>query len=104
MARASELPELVKEFTDMSKEYLLQETVEPAKRLGKYAGMSMAAGAACAVGALFLGIGITRAIVHLMPDGSPYWEALGYLIAVIVLGGIAGLLVRAGSRGPVKGV
>lgn len=104
MARATELPELVKEFTDMSKEYLLQETVEPAKRLGKYAGMSMAAGAAFAVGALFLGIGITRAIVHLMPDGSPYWEALGYLIAVIVLGGIAGLLVRAGSRGPVKGV
>jgi hypothetical protein len=104
MARAAELPELVKEFTDMSKEYLLQETVEPAKRLGKYAGFSLGAGALFAFGALFIGIAVTRAIVHLMPDGSPYWEALGYLISVIVLGGVAGLLVQAGSRGPKKAV
>lgn len=104
MARASELPELVKEFTDMSKDYLRQETLEPAKRLGKYAGYSVGAGALFAFAALFLGLGVTRAIVHLMPDGSPYWEALGYLIAVLVLGGIAGLLVQAGTRGPKKAV
>ena len=38
MANATELPDLVREFTDMSREYLLQETVEPAKQLGRYAG------------------------------------------------------------------
>lgn len=104
MARTAELPELVKQFTDMSKEYLLQETVEPAKRLGRYAGFSVGAGALFALGALFIGIGVTRAILHLMPDGSRYWEALGYLVAVLVLGGVVGLLVNIGTSGPKKAV
>jgi hypothetical protein len=35
MVNPQEIPQLVTELYDMSREYLLQETVEPAKNLGK---------------------------------------------------------------------
>ena len=41
MARIQDLPRLVSEFGTMAKEYMVQETVEPAKKLGRFAGMSL---------------------------------------------------------------
>lgn len=96
MAGPSELPDLVREFVDLSKQYLQQETVEPARRLGKYAGFSIGAGFAFGFAALFLGIAVARLFIKILPEG-PYWESLGYVLAILVLGGVAGLLVRAGS-------
>ena len=69
MSRTSELPEMVQEFVELSRAYLVQETVEPAKALGRYAGFSFAGAICFAFGALFLGIAGTRTIVGLMPDG-----------------------------------
>ncbi len=97
MAGATELPDLVREFTDMSKEYLLQETVEPAKRLGRYAGFSIAAGLAFAIAALFLAIATLRGILTLLPDG-PNWQALGYALTGIALVAVAGVIVGLTSR------
>ncbi len=97
MANPTELPELISEFVDMSKEYLLQETLEPARQLRRFAGYSMAAGAAFAVGALFLSIAGLRWLLELLPDG-PNWQGLGYIVAALTLGGVAALIVMVGSR------
>ena len=97
MAGATELPELVKEFTDMSKEYLLQETVEPAKQLGRYAAFSIAAGLSFAIAALLLGVAALRGIGALLPEG-PNWEALGYALAALAICAVAGLVVWITAR------
>jgi len=96
MARATELPELIREFTEMSKAYLLQETVEPAKQLGRYAGMAIAAALSFALGAIFLGIAGMRLIVDVLPEG-PNWSALGYGLATLVLGILAALMIKLGA-------
>ena len=88
----SELPELITEFVDLSKAYLKQETIEPAKRLGRFAGFSIGAAVAFALAALFGGIALLRLLLDVLPEG-PYWTVLGYVLAAIVLGLLAGVLV-----------
>ena len=97
MANPTELPQLVKEFTDMSKEYLLQETVEPAKQLGRYAAYSLTGGLAFALGVLFLSIAALRWIADAVPPG-PIYQALAYLIAVAGLGAVAFIIVKFTGR------
>lgn len=105
MANPSELPELITEFVDMSKEYLRQETVEPAKQLGRFAGFSIGAGIAFAIGTLFLSIAGLRWLLEVMPEGEHrvYWEGLGYVIAALALALVAGLIVGIGSQGADEG-
>ena len=97
MAKPTELPELVGEFVDLSKDYLRQETLEPAKELGRYAGFSIGAGFAFALGMLFLSIAGMRWIIELLPDG-PNWSGLGYVLAAVALALIAGIIVAGVSR------
>jgi hypothetical protein len=97
MANQAELPELVEQFVGMSKEYLLQETVEPAKKLGRYAGYAVGAAAAFALGALFLAIAGARLIIRVLPDG-PYWEGLGYVLAAIALGIVIAVIISVTQR------
>lgn len=97
MATLQDLPRLFDEFKTLAKDYLLQETVEPAKKLGRFAGMSLGAAALWAIAILLLSVAAVRAIIDALPSGA-YWEALGYLIWVIVLGLIAAILVRLGPR------
>ena len=61
-----QLPSLVVEFRDMAKEYLIQETVVPAKRLGHLAGYSFGAAAAWAVAILLLAVASVRAIIDVL--------------------------------------
>ena len=84
MAEIQDIPRLTREFVDMAKQYLLQETVEPAKKLGYFAGMSVAAASLWAVGLILLSVAGLRALVDVLPTGA-YWEALAYVIYAIVL-------------------
>ncbi len=97
MAKPSELPELVGEFVDLSKEYLRQETLEPAKELGRYAGFSIGAGFAFALGMRCLSIAGMRWIIELLPEG-PNWSALGYVLAALALALIAAIIVAGVNR------
>jgi hypothetical protein len=97
MANPTELPELVSEFVDMSKEYLRQETMEPAKELGRYAGFSLGAALSFALGAFLLSIAAMRGIIALLPDG-PNWSALGYVLAALALAAVAGIIVWSVER------
>ncbi len=98
MAGPSELPELVTEFVDMSKEYLRQETLEPAKKLGKFAGFTIAASFLFAIGGVLLAIAGTRGIIYLLPEG-PNWSALGYILGALAIGVVIGVIFALTGRG-----
>lgn len=102
MAKPTELPNLIVEFVDMAKQYLRQETVEPARQLGRFAGFSIAAGVAFAIGVLFLAIAGLRLLLDVLPE-RPYFEGLGYVLAAVGLAVVAGVVVWIGSRSGEKG-
>lgn len=95
MAQPSEIPELAAELYDMSKEYLRQETIEPMKRLGGYAGLGLggavAFGLAAILGVLALYAGLQLLFAETLGD-SPWWNVLARGITVLVAGGAAGII------------
>lgn len=97
MATASELPELVEEFYGLAKRYVREQTLEPAKRLGRLAGWSLAAALLFMLAAVFLAIAGMRTIVDLMPDGA-IWSGFGYVLSALALLAVTGLLVWRAAR------
>lgn len=93
MAQIQDIPRLVREFIDLAKEYLLQETVGPAKKLGHFAGFSIGATALWSAALILLSVAGLRALYGALPDG-PYWEGLAYLITVVVLAAFLALVVK----------
>lgn len=93
MAQIQDIPKLISEFVDLTKEYLLQETVEPAKKLGHFAGYSIGAGAIWSVALVLLSVAGLRALIGVFPSG-PYWEALGYIAFTLLLVGLMALLIK----------
>lgn len=91
MARSQELPQLVTELVDMSKTYLQQETIDPAKRLGRMAGFGMAAGALLAFAGLFFVLGAYALFGVVLPDGE-WWNVLARGLAALVAGAGAALV------------
>jgi hypothetical protein len=91
MADPRELPQLFTELLDMSKQYLRQETIEPAKRLGRFAGMGLGAGAVFAVAALFAGLGVYALFGQLLPEGE-WWVVLARGLTALVTAAFAGLI------------
>ena len=98
MAGPSELPQLVTEFVDLSKEYLRQETLDPAKKLGRFAGFTIGASLLFAIGGVLLAIAATRGIVYLLPDG-PNWSALGYILGALSIAVVIGVVFALTGRG-----
>jgi hypothetical protein len=97
MAGPTELPQLVGEFVDLSKEYLRQETLEPAKQLGRYAGFSAGAAVAFALGGFFLAVAALRGITALLPDG-PNWSALAYILTALAIAIVSAMIVAVAGR------
>lgn len=93
MAQIQDIPKLITEFVELAKEYLLQETVEPAKKLGHFAGYSIGAGAIWAIALVLLSVAGLRAFIDVLPSGA-YWEALGYVVLTLVLVGFVALLIK----------
>jgi uncharacterized BrkB/YihY/UPF0761 family membrane protein len=99
MAEIQEIPQLVKEFFELAKAYLLQETVEPAKKLGHFAGFSLGAAILWGLAIILLAVAGLRAFYDVLPSG-PYWEAAAYLaFGVLLLVFIAILVKLAPDRG-----
>jgi hypothetical protein len=93
MAQIQDIPRLVSEFYELSRDYLLQETVEPAKKLGHFAGFSMGAAALWAIALVLLSVAGLRAFYDLLPD-SPYWEAAAYVIVAVIVIAFLALVVK----------
>lgn len=93
MAQIHDIPRLTTEFIELAREYLLNETLEPAKRLGHFAGFSIGAAALWSVALVLLSVAGMRALIDLLPTG-PYWESLGYVVAALALTGFVALLIK----------
>ena len=91
----------VTEFRTLLTAYVKQETVEPAKALGRYLGVGAAASVLFGMAAFFLALGVLRLVQaetgeHL--TGNLSW--IPYLITVVVLLAVAaGAWLTRGRRG-----
>lgn len=97
MGEPKEIPQLTNELIDLSKEYLRQETIEPAKRLGRYAGLGIGSGMIAAGAALFLGLAVYAGWKAVLPEGE-WWTVLARGLTVVVTGGAVGGLAWRMSR------
>ncbi len=97
MPPVQELPDLVGEFIDMSREYLREQTMEPARRLGRLAGFSAIASVCFVLGSGFLAVAGTRWMLRVMPDGA-VWSGVGYLAAALSLLAAMGLVMWRATR------
>ncbi len=88
---------MVAEMVDLTKQYADEELVQPAKALGRVAGMGVGAGLLMSIGAFMLSVAAFRALAEYVLPDNPYWSAVGYLITALVLVGIAAALVSAAS-------
>lgn len=87
-----ELPELVRELVDMSKEYLRQEALDPAKKLGRHAGFGLGGGALFAFASIMLTLGAYSLVRRLLPD-TPWWGIAARGFTVLLAAAAAGLIV-----------
>ena len=93
MAEQRELPEMVTELVDLSRSYVDEEIVVPAKQLGRYTGVSVLAGAVVSLGVVLLAVAAFRGLAMVLPEGA-YWSALAYVVVALVMVGLAFLIVR----------
>ena len=93
MSDPSELPQLLTEMVDVSKEYIKSETIDPIRRLGSVSAKSVAAGALFATGALLLAIAGLRYTSEIAPSSELWQIGIRALFAVGLL-----LVVGAGAR------
>jgi hypothetical protein len=91
MPTANEIPQIAGELVDMSREYLRQETIEPAKRLGKHAGLGIGGALVMSIGAIFLAWALYYGMVQLLPDGE-WWVVLARGLTAIAAAGAAGII------------
>lgn len=97
MPPVSELPDLIGEFIDLATRYLREQTIEPAKRLGRLFAFSAIASLLFILAAGFLAVAGMRWIQRVMPDGD-VWSGLGYLAASVALLAVTGLVMWRATR------
>lgn len=91
MSDAKEIPQIATDLVEMSREYLRQETLEPAKKLGKEAGMGVGGAIVLSIGAVCLAWALYYGLQLLFPEGE-WWVVLSRLITALATGGAAGLI------------
>lgn len=90
MPQPQEIPQIATELVDMSREYLRQETLEPAKKLGKQAGMGIGGAIVMGIGAVLLAWGLYYGMTLLLPEGE-WWIVLARGITAIAAAAGAGI-------------
>jgi hypothetical protein len=91
MANAQEIPQLTTELIEMSREYLRQETLEPAKQLGKHAGLGIGGAVLMSIGAVCLAWGAYYGLQLLLPEGE-WWVVLARGLTAILAAAAAVVL------------
>lgn len=91
MADPQEIPQITTELVEMSREYLRQETLEPAKKLGKVAGMGVGGAIVMAIGAVCLAWGGYYGLQLILPEGE-WWVVLARGLTAIAAAAAAGII------------
>ena len=94
MADPQEIPQIASELVEMSREYLRQETLEPAKRLGRHAAMSIGGAVALSLGGFFFAWGLYYLLKIVLPEGAWYVVLSRFLTAVGAAGAAAVVVWR----------
>lgn len=89
----------VDELKTLVVDYAKQETVDPLKRLGMWAGFGLAGALCLAIGAFLVGLGVLR-LLQTMDWSSGNWSWAPYLIVFVLLVGAIGGCVVAMTRRP----
>ena len=97
MAEPQEIPQIASELVDMSRDYLRQELVEPAKRLGKHAGMGVGGAVLLSLGAFLLAWGLYHGLKAVFPEGA-WYVVLARLLTAVGSLGVAGLVAWRMTR------
>lgn len=92
MAKAEEIPQIATELVEMSREYLRQETLEPAKRLGKQAGLGIGGAGLMSIGAISFAWALYHTLRLALPEGE-WWVVLSRGLTAVVAAAAAGLIV-----------
>lgn len=92
MSNAQEIPHIASELVEMSREYLRQETLEPAKQLGKQAGLGVGGAIMLAIGAVCLVWAFYYAVQLLLPEGE-WWVVLSRGLTAIAAAIAAGIVI-----------
>lgn len=91
MAEPQEIPQIANELAEMSRDYLRQEVVEPAKNLGKHAGMGVGGALVMSIGAFFLAWAVYNGLKLLLPEGE-WFDVLSRFVTAVGCLGAAGLI------------
>ncbi len=86
-----EIPQQLTDLIEMSKDYLRQETIDPAKRLGKHAGMGIGGAILIALGAFLALLGVYSLLNMVLPE-SEWYVVLARFITAVVAAALAGLV------------
>lgn len=101
---SNELPQMVTELYDMSKQYVMQETVEPAKLLADRAKYGLGAGVLFAIGFWLIAMGVRDVLVDALGPG-PIGQQVGLLLAVVAIIAFIGIVGwRLSKLSPVEPV
>jgi Putative Actinobacterial Holin-X, holin superfamily III len=91
MPELHEIPQIAGELVDMSRDYLRQETMEPAKRLGKQAGLGLGGAVLLAIGAVCLAWALYYGLQLLFPEGE-WWVVLSRGLTAVAAAVAAGII------------
>jgi hypothetical protein len=91
MADIQEIPQLVRDLIDMSKDYLRQEVIEPIKNLGRHAGMGLGGAILFSLGAFIALLGVYALLKMVLPE-SEWYVVLARLLTAVVGAAAAGLV------------
>ncbi|MGH8926558.1 MAG: phage holin family protein [Acidimicrobiia bacterium] len=89
---ARELPDLVRDLWEMSKEYLRQETLDPTKRMGRHAGFGLGGAALVSLAGLLFTFAAYALLRRLLPD-TPWWAVGARFITFLLAAAAAGIIV-----------
>lgn len=91
--------ETVDELKELVVAYARQETVEPLKQLGAWAGFGLAGAICMAIGGLLVCLGLLR-VLQTMTWSSGFWSWGPYLIVTALLCVLTASCVVAATRQP----
>jgi hypothetical protein len=91
MPSAREIPEIATELVDMAREYLRQETLKPAKQLGKQAGMAVGGAMVMGIGAICLAWALYYGLQLVLPEGE-WWVVLARGLTAVGAFAVAALI------------
>lgn len=97
MSRVADIPKLVSELAELTKAYLVENTVQPLRRIGRFTGLSLLGGILMTVGWVLLSVAGLRLLLSVLPD-TPLWSALAYALASLAALLAAAALIMGASR------